>query len=122
PTRPSPYSPRLLQLLDQAGRQLGLTLLQGVYAQVTGPSYETRAEIRALKAWGADAVGMSTAREIQAGCDDGMECIALSCITNRAAGLSDGPINHDEVLTTAAAQSDRLADLLGRFLQWLALP
>jgi purine-nucleoside phosphorylase len=55
---------------------------------------------------------MSTAREVQAGHDLGMECAAISCITNRAAGLSGGPINHEEVLTTAAAQAERLADLL----------
>jgi purine-nucleoside phosphorylase len=59
---------------------------------------------------------MSTAREIQAGADAGMECAALSCITNRAAGLSAGPIHHGEVLATAASQSDRLGDLLEAFL------
>src|SRR5437763_539158 len=82
-------------------------------------SYETPAEIRALKHWGADAVGMSTAREIQAGYDAGMECAALSCITNRAAGLSGGPLDHQEVLATAAAQTGRLADLLEAFLRQL---
>jgi purine-nucleoside phosphorylase len=118
-SRLSPYSPRLVSLLTQAAGDLGMDLRQGIYAAVTGPCYETPAEIRALKTWGADAVGMSTAREIQAGADAGMECAALSCITNRAAGLSDGPLNHLEVLATAAAQKDRLADLLERFLQLL---
>jgi purine-nucleoside phosphorylase len=117
--RPSPYAPRLLELLAQAARGLGMELHQGVYAALTGPCYETPAEIRALKIWGADAVGMSTAREIQSGCDAGMECAALSCITNRAAGLSAGPLDHKEVLTTAAAQSERLAELLEGFLRLL---
>jgi purine-nucleoside phosphorylase len=117
--RPTPYSLRLAKSLAQAAHGLDMELHQGTYAAVTGPCYETPAEIRALRAWGADAVGMSTAREIQAGYDRGLECAALSCITNRAAGLSDGPINHKEVLSTAAAQSDRLADLLERFLQML---
>jgi purine-nucleoside phosphorylase len=117
PPRPSPYSPRLLQLLMQAAHHLGMELHPGIYAALTGPCYETPAEIRALKVWGADAVGMSTAREIQAGCDAGMECAALSCITNRAAGLSPAPLHHGEVLTTAAKQSDRLADLLEEFLR-----
>src|SRR5262249_41542105 len=117
--RPSPYSPRLLELLLQASHELGIELYQGIYTALTGPCYETPAEIRALKVWGADAVGMSTAREIQAGCDAGMECAALSCITNRAAGLSDGPLDHQEVLTTAAAQSERLAELLEGFLRLL---
>jgi purine-nucleoside phosphorylase len=62
---------------------------------------------------------MSTAREVQAGCDAGLECAAVSCITNRAAGLSGGPLTHEEVLATAAAQSDRLADLLEEFLRRL---
>ena len=117
PARPAPYSPRLTQLLVGAGRDLGLALHEGVYGTVTGPSYETPAEIRALRAWGADAVGMSTAREAQAGFDQGMECVALSFITNRAAGLACGTISHAEVLETAAAQIPRLAGLLERFLR-----
>jgi purine-nucleoside phosphorylase len=112
PQRPSPYSPRLLRVLQQAAQVKGMTLHQGTYASVTGPCYETPAEIRALRAWGADAVGMSTAREIQAGRDAGLECGAISCITNRAAGLTGAPLNHEEVLAMAATQRDRLAALL----------
>jgi purine-nucleoside phosphorylase len=112
PRRPSPYSARLLELLTASACELGFSLPTGVYAAVTGPCYETPAEIRALKSWGADAVGMSTAREIEAGEHLGMECAAVSCITNRAAGLCTGPINHEEVLTTAAAQAERLSALL----------
>jgi purine-nucleoside phosphorylase len=114
--RPSPYSPRLLGLLQQAAEQVPLALYQGIYAAVTGPCYETPAEILALRSCGADAVGMSTAREVRAGHELGMECAAVSCITNRAAGLSAGPINHEEVLETAAAQAERLAKLLEGFL------
>jgi purine-nucleoside phosphorylase len=117
PQRPSPYSAGLSQRLQQAAAGLGAPLPQGVYAAVTGPSYETPAEIRALRAWGADAVGMSTAREAQAACDLGMECAAVSLITNRAAGLSSGPIHHDEVLATAAAAAGRLVQLLEGFLR-----
>src|SRR5207253_10190429 len=117
--RPSPYSPRLLAALARSAAALNSQLAQGVYAALTGPCYETPAEIRAYQAWGADAVGMSTAREVQAGHDAGMECAALSCITNRAAGLSDGPLNHQEVLTTAAAQQERLADLLEGLIRLL---
>jgi purine-nucleoside phosphorylase len=62
---------------------------------------------------------MSTAREIQNGFAEGLECAALSCITNRAAGLSGGPLDHGEVLATAAAQGARLADLLEQFLRLL---
>jgi purine-nucleoside phosphorylase len=116
PARPSPYSAGLLQQLQRVAGQLGMQLPQGVYAAVTGPSYETPAEIRALRAWGADAVGMSTAREARAACDLGMECAAVSLITNRAAGLAAGPIHHGEVLSTAAAQTHRLVQLLEGFL------
>jgi len=119
PARPSPYSPRLRTLLAESAQALGIELHEGTYAMVTGPCYETPAEIRALRAWGADAVGMSTTREAQAGCDAKMEVAAISCITNRAAGLSQGTINHEEVLTTAAAQADRLADLIERFVTQL---
>lgn len=118
-TRPSPYDAGLLEVVSRAGNQIGLTLMPGIYATVTGPCYETRAEIRALKSLGADAVGMSTAREIQQGRDLGMACAALSCITNKAAGLSDTPINHEEVLVTAKAQAERLSDLLETFLKLL---
>jgi purine-nucleoside phosphorylase len=114
--RPSPYSPRLLQILADTAKAMNCDLHEGIYTAVTGPSYETPAEIRAMKAWGGDAVGMSTAREIQAGHDAGLECAAVSLITNRAAGLSGTALNHEEVLAMAAAQSMRLADLLEGFL------
>jgi purine-nucleoside phosphorylase len=116
PARPSPYSPRLLQLLVDAGRTIDVPLLAGTYASLTGPCYETPAEIRALRAWGADAVGMSTAREVEAAVELGMECAALSCITNKAAGLGSGRLDHQEVLATAAAQTQRLAQLIQSFL------
>jgi purine-nucleoside phosphorylase len=119
PARPSPYSARIRGLLQEAARTLGMELPEGIYASVTGPSYETPAEIRALKQWGADAVGMSTAREIQTGYELGLECAALSCITNRAAGLAAGAIHHGEVLTTATTQIPRLGELVEGFLQRL---
>jgi purine-nucleoside phosphorylase len=111
----SPYSPRLMQLLrDAAGKQ---QVFEGVYASVLGPCYETPAEIRALRACGADAVGMSTAREARVAYELGMECAAISCITNRAAGLGVGPICHEEVLTSVAAQAERLEKLLDSFIE-----
>lgn len=116
-TRPSPYSSKLLQVLIRAAADLRIDVHPGVYAAVTGPSYETPAEIRALKAWGADAVGMSTAREIQAGCDLGVECGAISCITNLAAGLAGAPLSHEDVLHTAAAQRASLVELLGKVIE-----
>ena len=119
PSRPSPYSPRLLEQMRQAATRCGIPLLPGIYAQLTGPSYETAAEIRALRAWGADAVGMSTAREAQTAHDLGMECAALSCITNRAAGLGSGAIHHEEVLMVGRQLADQITRLLAVFLTLL---
>ncbi len=115
-TRPSPYSPRLLLLLNQAAATLELPARPGVYAQVTGPCYETPAEIRALRACGADAVGMSTCREIIRGHALGLECAALSCITNRAAGLSAATIQHAEVIEMGAKMREGLGWLVEEFL------
>jgi purine-nucleoside phosphorylase len=116
-TRPSPYDPALRDRLQAAASALGFALPAGLYSQVTGPCYETKAEIRALRQCGADAVGMSTAREIQVAHSLGLRCAAISCITNRAAGLSGGPIHHGEVLDAAAAMRERLAMLLEEFLR-----
>jgi purine-nucleoside phosphorylase len=117
--RPSPYSARLIRLLVQAGQSLGIPLHVGLYAACSGPSYETPAEIRALSVWGADAVGMSTAREIETGHELGMECAALSCITNRAAGLAPAAINNEEVVQAAAKTGMLLQDLFTEFLHKL---
>jgi purine-nucleoside phosphorylase len=117
--RPSPYAPQLVGLLRTAAEGVGIDLREGIYGAVTGPSYETPAEIRALRAWGVDAVGMSTAREVQAGAEAGLECAAVSFITNRAAGLSGAPLSHEEVLAEAAAGSERLAKLLEHLLALL---
>jgi purine-nucleoside phosphorylase len=110
--RPSPYSNRLHSIVQEAAQLLGEDLHFGTYAAVTGPSYETPAEIRALRSLGADAVGMSTTREVQTACDAGLECLAISCITNRAAGLGAGTINHGEVLTHAGSRIEAIGRLL----------
>jgi purine-nucleoside phosphorylase len=114
--RPSPYAPRLGDGLKQSADACGIACHKGVYGAVTGPCYETPAEIRALWLWGADAVGMSTAREAQRACDLGMECAAVSLITNRAAGLHAGRISHEEVITVGKAGGVKLANLLENFL------
>jgi len=122
PGRKSAHSVALFSRLRAAARLIGEELLAGVYAQVTGPCYETKAEIRALRQCGADAVGMSTAREIEAGAALGMQCAALSCITNRAAGLCAGPISHEEVLACGKLCEEHLRRLLETFLATLDRP
>ncbi|GIW80320.1 MAG: purine nucleoside phosphorylase [Gemmatales bacterium] len=114
--RPSPYTARLRRQLVSSGEKVGVAVHQGVYASVTGPCYETPAEVRALKKLGADAVGMSTAREIELAHRLGLQCAALSCITNRAAGMTDRPISHEEVVAIAGKQTEVLAALIGDFL------
>lgn len=101
------YSIRLQELM---------ALPRGVYAQLTGPSYETPAEIRALRTLGADAVGMSTGREIEVGHALGMECAAISCITNKASGLASGAIHHGEVLETGRMVREKMLSLLEAFI------
>jgi purine-nucleoside phosphorylase len=110
--RPSPYSPRLVDCLQVAAEDAGVELHAGIYAALTGPTYETPAEIRALKAWGADAVGMSTAREAMAAHAAGLECAAISVIANKGCGLTDEPLHHGEVLTVVAAAAERLARVI----------
>ena len=83
-----------------AAKRLGKTLYQGVYAGLLGPSYETPAEIRYLRTIGADLVGMSTIPEVIAARHMGVKVLAISCVTNMAAGIIDQPITHDEVLET----------------------
>jgi purine-nucleoside phosphorylase len=109
---PSPYSARLVRAMQDHEAAAGRELLAGVYAALTGPSYETPAEIRALRTCGADAVGMSTAREAQAAAALGMEVAAISCITNQAAGLGGAPLDHHEVLLNAKLAVERLGDIL----------
>jgi purine-nucleoside phosphorylase len=118
--RPSSYSARLVEILQAVEKEQGRALLAGVYGAVTGPCYETPAEIRALRAAGADAVGMSTAHEVEMAHALGLECAAVSCVTNRAAGLSAGPLSHQEVIETARQTADRLTGLIERFVARLS--
>lgn len=120
PPAPSPYSPRLLQLLRDSAHELKLDLPPGVYAAVTGPSYETPAEIRALQILGADAVGMSTVHEAIVAHSLGMEVAGLSCVANRAAGLSSSRLSHSEVLAAVKAAATRVAGLLEALVRRLA--
>ncbi len=106
------YSTRLRSLADTVGGALGLRLARGVYAGVLGPSYETPAEIRCLRAAGADAVGMSTVIEAIAARQMGLELLGLSCITNGAAGGSTAPIAHEDVLAATHRMQTEVARLL----------
>jgi purine-nucleoside phosphorylase len=95
------YSKRLRAVADEAAEATGVTLAHGVYVALHGPSYETPAEIRYLRAIGADAVGMSTVPEAIVARHMGLEVLGISCITNAAAGVLPKPLVHDEVMEVA---------------------
>jgi purine-nucleoside phosphorylase len=110
------YSGTYRGIAHQVAGELGIPLSEGVYAAVTGPSYETPAEIRYLRTIGADLVGMSTVPEVIVANHLGMRVLAISCVTNMAAGILPQKINHEEVLATGR----RVRDTLVRFLKGLA--
>jgi purine-nucleoside phosphorylase len=106
------YSARYREIARQAGKELGIELSEGVYAALSGPSYETPAEIRYLRIIGADVVGMSTAPEVIVANHMGLRVLGISCVTNMAAGILPQKINHEEVLETGAMVRDTLVRLL----------
>ena len=95
------FDKELRALAHECANEQGFALREGVYAQMTGPTYETPAEIRMLRTLGADAVGMSTVPEVVVARHGGMRVLGVSCITNMAAGILDQPLNHAEVTETA---------------------
>jgi purine-nucleoside phosphorylase len=105
--------------LDEGGK-LGMVIHEGVYAALTGPSYETPAEIRYLATIGADLVGMSTVPEVIAARHMGIEVLGISCVTNMAAGILDQPLNHEEVLATGARVKDQFIGLLRAVIPHIA--
>jgi purine-nucleoside phosphorylase len=113
------YSARLRGIARDAAASLGLTIANGVYVAVHGPSYETPAEIRAFRAIGADAVGMSTVPEAIVARHMGMEVLGISCITNAAAGVLPQPLVHDEVMEVARRVRASFGALLERIIERL---
>ena len=106
------YSRRMGQVVRKEAEKLGIPLKEGVYIQLTGPAYETPAEIRMFRSLGADAVGMSTVCEAIAARHMGMEICGISCITNLAAGMSARELNHAEVQETADRVAKQFKELV----------
>ena len=106
------YSRRMRKIVKEKADKLGIKLREGVYVQLTGPQYETPAEVRMCKIFGGDAVGMSTACEALAARHMGLEVCGISCITNLAAGLSDKKLNHKEVQETADRVAKQFTELI----------
>ena len=114
------YDEDLQQIVKKAACALGINLKEGVYIQLTGPAYETPAEINMCRAMGADAVGMSTACEAQAAKHMGMKVVGISCISNLAAGISPKPLSHAEITETADAVAPMFKQLLTETIKGIA--
>lgn len=108
------YSPALQELVVEEAKAIGVEVRRGIYGALSGPSYETPAEIHLLRNLGADAVGMSTVPEAIVARQMGLEVLGISCITNMAAGISDEPINHEEVMATGDRVRGTFTHLLRR--------
>ena len=108
----SAYDKRFREMTVGEANRIGIGMYEGVYAALPGPSYETPAEIRHLRAIGADLVGMSTVPEVIAARHSGIRVLGISCVTNAAAGILDQPLNHLEVLETAERVKGQFIGLL----------
>jgi xanthosine phosphorylase len=117
PPMSAAYDPELLAELRAAAEGLGISLAEGVYLAVSGPSFETAAEIRAFARLGADAVGMSTVHETTVARHCGLRVVAVSAITNLAEGLSDVPLSHEQTLRDGERAAGDLSRLLLGFLE-----
>ena len=113
------YSKRLRAIADAAAAARGVGVAHGVYIAVHGPSYETPAEIRAFRTWGADAVGMSTVPEALVARQMKMDVLGISCITNPAAGVLPQPLHHDEVMEVARRVRGEFSSLLEGIIERL---
>ena len=113
------YDEELQEIIRGCAKENDIELFEGVYAQLTGPSFESPAEIRMLHTLGANAVGMSTVVEAIAANHMGMKICGISCISNLAAGMSSSPLNHEEVQAAADAVAPKfeklLAESVGKF-------
>ncbi|NLM50140.1 MAG: purine-nucleoside phosphorylase [Clostridiaceae bacterium] len=110
------YPEELINIAAKAAEKFGITLRRGVYAYMSGPNYETKAEIKALSILGADAVGMSTVPEVIAAVHGNMKVLGLSWISNKAAGVSGEKLSHEDVLKASKSISHKLTLLLSEIL------
>jgi purine-nucleoside phosphorylase len=106
------YDNEYQQIAKSVAAKLGITLQVGVYCGLSGPTFETPAEIKMFRLLGADAVGMSTVPEAIAACHMGMRLLALSCITNMAAGITKQPLTHEEVTETGKKAEEKFSSLI----------
>ncbi len=110
------YTPAYVEAAHEIAREIGVVLFEGVYMSLRGPTYETPAEIRMMRKLGADAVGMSTVPEATVARHCGMKVLAISCITNVAAGLTNAEIDHSEVMSVGERAGKQIAELIVRVI------
>lgn len=113
------YTPEYVELVKKTGEDIGVDLQEGVYMALTGPSYETPAEVKMARIIGADAVGMSTVPEAIVAAWAGIKVIGLSCICNSAAGVSTVGLSHDDVIRAANIAKDRFKRLVKEVIRRL---
>ena len=116
PDMTAAYDPELRALTKQAADRLGIPLGEGVYMGLAGPTYETPAEVRMLQTLGGDVTGMSLVLEVIAARHMGLRCLAISMVSNPGAGMTDAPIDHNDVLEAAKIAAANLQKLLGEVL------
>jgi purine-nucleoside phosphorylase len=114
------YAADLQNMVIEEAREMGMELRRGIYAALSGPSYETPAEIHMVRTLGADAVGMSTVPEAIVARHMAMQVIGISCITNLAAGVSNRPIDHSQVMAIGDRVRGQFTELLRRVVKRLA--
>ena len=117
PDMSRPYDPELMEIAERVALAARIPVHRGVYCAVTGPSYETPAEIRMLQRFGADVVGMSTVPEVIVARAMGVRVLGISLVTNLCAGLAPAPLDHEEVIAAGAAAVPRLRTLLAGVLR-----
>jgi purine-nucleoside phosphorylase len=122
PDMTEPYDADLAELALAVAGELGIELRRGVYAALTGPAYETAAEIRMLRTLGADVTGMSTVPEVLVARARGMRCMGLSMVTNKGTGLSAEPLSHADVIAVGRTAGQRVGALLEGVIRRLPAP
>lgn len=111
------YTPKYVELVKKAGRNIGIDLQEGIYMAFSGPSYETPAEVNMARIVGADAIGMSTVPEAIVAAWAGIKVIGISCICNSAAGVNNGCLSHEEVINTANSAKSKFKKLIKEVLK-----
>jgi len=117
PDMSNAYNKELINLAEKTAEELNINIKKGVYTFLTGPTYETPAEIRMLQKMGADAVGMSTVPEVIVAVHSGLKVLGISCITNMAAGILDQPLNHEEVIETTVRVKETFLSYLTKIVK-----